>query len=295
VAEAPARRPVAAVVVNYNAASHLVPCVKSLLADGVDEVVVADNGSVDGSDRVLEAAGLPVRFLPTGANRGYGGGANFGLAATRADLVVVCNSDLVVKPGSIPALISAVEGDERRAIAGPRIVDPDGSLYPSARTFPALGDAMGHAFLGLVAPRNRWSARYKMLDWDHAEITDVDWVSGACFLVRRSAFEELGGFDESYFMYSEDVDLCWRAWHAGWRVTYQPAAEVVHDQGVSTDRRPYRMIAEHHRSLMRFAWRTTPGWRRLLLPVVAFGLVARTLLAWAQRARPGPGPRSRPE
>lgn len=279
--------PVAAVVVNYNAAGHLVPCVSSLLAEGLGEVVIVDNASVDGSERVLAESGLPARFVPTGANLGYGAGANVGIRLTRADLVLVCNPDLVVEPGSVQALTRALLADPRRAIVGPRIVSADGSLYPSARTFPALGDAIGHAFLGLVAPRNRWSARYKMLGWDHAAPAEVDWVSGACFLGRRAALEELGGFDESYFMYSEDVDLCWRAWKAGWKVAYEPAATVRHDQGVSADRHPYRMIAEHHRSLMRFAYRTTRGWRRALLPLVAAGLVLRTVLAWAQRYRLG--------
>lgn len=282
-AETSALPSAAAVVVNYNAASHLVACVESLLGEGLDPVVVVDNDSVDGSREILAASGLPARFIPTGRNLGYGGGANVGIRATTSDLVLVCNADLVVEPGLLGRLAAALEEDPRLGIAGPRLRNPDGSLYPSARTFPALGDAIGHAFLGLVAPRNRWSARYKMLGWDHATRTEVDWVSGACFLARRSTLAELAGFDEAYFMYSEDVDLCWRAWKAGWRVVYEPAAAALHVQGVSTNRHPYRMIAEHHRALLRFAWRTTRGWRRALLPLVAAGLVLRTLLAWAQR------------
>ena len=275
---------VAAVVVNYNAASHLVACVESLCAEGVADIVVADNASRDDSARLLGESGLPARFVPTGRNRGYGGGANFGMAASDSELVLVCNADVEVCPGAVTALVAAIDAEPDVAIVGPRILDPDGSLYPSARSFPALGDALGHAFLGLVAPGNRWSARYKLLGWDHASRADVDWVSGACFVARREAMDRLGGFDESYFMYSEDVDLCWRAWRAGWRVAYEPAAAVVHVQGVSTDRHPYRMIVEHHRSLLRFARRTTNGWRVALLPLVAAGLAVRAALACAQRA-----------
>lgn len=282
--EDPAVATVAAVVVNYNAAAHLVPCVRSLLAEQIEEVVVIDNASVDDSESVLVASGLPVRFIPTGGNLGYGAGANVGIGETSSDLLLICNPDLVVEPGLLSRLTEALESDPRRAIVGPKVISPDGSLYPSARTFPALGDAIGHAFLGLVAPRNRWSSQYKMLGWDHAAPAEVDWVSGACFLARRQALEELAGFDEAYFMYSEDVDLCWRAWKAGWRVAYEPSARVVHVQGVSADRHPYRMIAEHHRSLLRFAVRTTVGWRRALLPVVAGGLGLRMVLAWVQRA-----------
>ncbi|HZT65596.1 MAG TPA: glycosyltransferase family 2 protein [Acidimicrobiales bacterium] len=291
-AEYPAAE-VAAVIVNYNAGGHLMDCVRSLRAEGVDEIVVVDNGSVDGSERAVAESEPDAVVLSQTRNRGYGGGANVGIRHSSAPLVLVCNPDLTVEPGALKALVAALEADERRAVVGPRIVDPEGSLYPSARTFPALGDALGHALLGLIAPGNRWSRRYKLLDWDHAQPAEVDWVSGACFLARRVALDELGGFDESYFMYSEDVDLCWRAWKAGWRIAYEPAATVVHVQGVSADRRPYRMIAEHHRSLFRFAWRTTEGPRRLLLPFVALGLALRAAMAAAQRLAEGPLERRR--
>ena len=98
-----------------------------------------------------------------------------------------------------------------------------------------------------------------MNDWDHASARTVDWVSGACFLARRSAWEEVGGFDRAYFMYLEDVDLCWRLGSAGWAVAYEPAAQVVHVQGVSADRHPYRMLLAHHVSMWRFARRATPA------------------------------------
>lgn len=281
-AEAPAG--VSAVVVNYNARDHLLACVRSLRAEGIAEVVVADNASADGSAEALAAADPAARVLATGGNLGYGRAANRGAALATGDYLLVMNSDAVLVPGALEALATALDGDERVAIVGPRIERPDGTLYPSARTFPALGDAMGHAFLGLVAPANRFTRRYRMLDWDHARFSTVDWVSGSCFLTRRSRWNELGGFDESYFMYVEDVDLCWRARRAGWEVAYAPAAVVVHAQGVSADQHPYRMIVEHHRALLRFATRSSAGWRRLLLPVVAAGLAARTVLAWAERA-----------
>ncbi|HEV2368357.1 MAG TPA: glycosyltransferase family 2 protein [Acidimicrobiales bacterium] len=274
----------AAIVVNYNTGAYLLRCVRGLTEDGVGEVVVVDNASTDGSIELLEEAGLPVRVIRSGDNRGYGGGANIGINATESELVLVANADLEVKPGGVARLVVALDTEPELGIVGPRITAPDGALYPSARTFPNLADSIGHAFLGIIAPGNRWSRRYKMLDWDHGTAARVDWVSGACFVARREVIEKLGGFDEDYFMYGEDVDLCWRARQAAWEVGYEPRAEVVHVQGVSADRHPYRMIAEHHRSLLRFADRTTVGWRRTLLPVVAVGLVLRTVMAWAQRA-----------
>ncbi|MBW3615884.1 MAG: glycosyltransferase family 2 protein [Actinobacteria bacterium] len=281
---------VSAVVVNYNARDHLLECVAALRAEGVVDVVVADNASVDGSEEALLAADPDVGYHQTGANLGYGAAANRAAARTEptTNYLLCMNPDAVLEPGSLKALVETLESRREVGLVGPRIERPDGTLYPSARTFPALGDAVGHAFLGLVWPDNPFTRRYRMLDWDHGVAADVDWISGACFLIRRTTWEALGGFDEAYFMYAEDVDLCWRAGRAGWKVTYEPAARVVHVQGVSTDRHPYRMIAEHHRALFRFASRTTHGRERLLLPLMAVGLVVRTPLAWLHRLSAGP-------
>ncbi len=275
---------VSAVVVNYKARDHLLECVRSLRAEGVDDVVVADNDSRDGSQEALAASDPEARFLPTGANLGYGTAANRAATLTVGDLLLVCNSDVVLEPGAVKAMTAVLAVDRRVALVGPRVENLDGSLYPSPRTFPDLGVALGHAFLGQVAPKNRFTRTYRMLDWDHARTLEADWVSGSCFLVRREAWVGLGGFDEAYFMYAEDVDLCWRANRAGWKVAFEPAARVMHAQGVSTDQRPYRMIVEHHRSLLRFWRRTTTGPRAALVPVVAAGLVVRSGLACVQRA-----------
>ena len=273
-----------AVIVNYNARDHLLECIRTLRADGHTEIVVADNESHDGSLAALAGAGPDVMSFPTGANLGFGTAANRGVERSSGDLVMILNPDTLVEPGTTKALVAALENDPTLAAVGPRVDTPDGSLYPSARRFPALGVAAGHAFLGLVSPANRFTRRYRMLDWDHTTAGEVDWVSGTCMLVRRSTFEAVGGFDERYFMYVEDVDLCWRLREAGWRIGYEPAGRVIHTIGVSSELAPYRMILAHHRSLMRFARRTTAGPHQVLLPVIGAGLAVRTVLAWAQRA-----------
>ena len=276
---------VAAVIVNYNARELLLTCIRSLRAEGVADIVVADNASVDGSEAAVRAADPNVDYHQTGGNLGYGTGANRGAATLDAGIeyLLVLNPDTEVEPGTVKALREALDQDPKRGIAAPRIEEPDGTLYPSARTFPNLVDSIGHAFLGMFMPNNPFTRRYRMLDWDHAEPAEVDWVSGSCFMIRRETWNDIGGFDESYFMYAEDVDLCWRAHKAGWKVVYEPGALVVHIQGASTDRHPYWMIAEHHKALFRFASRTTTGWQRLLLPVMALGLAIRTPLAWVHR------------
>ncbi len=291
----------AAVVVNYEAGELLTVCVRSLLADdslGTPEVVVVDNGSTDGSIATLRAA-LPdhlagpladVRVITPGRNLGYAAAANVGIAATTAPVVAVCNPDLDVAPGTGAAMVARLDAEPDLAALGPRIENPDGTLYPSARRDPGMGDAIGHALFGLVAPRNRFTRRYRQLDVDPARPRDVDWVSGAMLFLRRSALTSVGGWDERYFMYMEDVDLCWRLRRLGWRVAYEPGGRATHVQGASTARTPYRMIAEHHRSAYRFAERRWRGVRRLFLIPAACFLAVRAAVEICARAlgsRPG--------
>jgi N-acetylglucosaminyl-diphospho-decaprenol L-rhamnosyltransferase len=280
-------REVDAVVVNYNAGSALLDCVHSLRAEGVESIVVVDNDSSDGSLDTLAGADADVRIVRTGVNLGYGRAVNRGAACCDRPYLLILNPDVVVEPGTVKSLVAALERDLTLAAVGPRVEETNGQLYPSARRFPDLAVAAGHAFLGFVAPDNRFSRAYKLADFDHSRSGVVDWISGSCLLARRTAFEAVSGFDEAYFMYAEDVDLCWRWGRAGWRVGYEPAGRVVHIGGLCADQTPYRMILEHHRSLWRFARTTTTGPGRLALPLVAAGLAVRTPLAWAQRAVDG--------
>jgi N-acetylglucosaminyl-diphospho-decaprenol L-rhamnosyltransferase len=276
---------VAAVVVDYDAGELLSGCVTSLLSEGVGRVVVVENGAPGGARAALGPAGDAVEMVVPGRNVGYGAGANRGIAATAdCEYVLVCNPDLRVHAGAVAELAAVLDAEPAWAVVGPRIVDPGGEVYPSVRRFPSMTDAAGHALLALFKPDNPFSRRYRPMDAGGDGLSEADWVSGACFLVRRSAMEELGGFDESYFMFAEDMDLCWRAHRAGWGVGVQPAAVVTHAEGVSRRRHPYRMLLAHHRSALHFAVRTTEGWRRLALPLAAVVLGSRLLAACATEA-----------
>jgi N-acetylglucosaminyl-diphospho-decaprenol L-rhamnosyltransferase len=272
-----------AVVVNYNAGEVLARCVASLRQGGITDIVVVDNGSSDGSDGIAETPERPCRLVRSPRNRGYGAGANLGAGSCRRELLFICNPDLVVEPGAIERLTEALDAHLDVAVAGPMLLETDGSVYPSGRTFPDLTDALGHGFVGLFWPDNPWTRRYRLLGAEQHRAREADWVSGAGFLVRHDAFDAVGGFDEAYFMYVEDVDLCWRLHRAGWGVWYEPSARVVHEQGRSTSREPYRMLVAHHRSIMRFAVRSTKGRRRVWLPLVAVALGARLVLACGER------------
>ncbi len=286
-----ARRRWAAVVVSYNYGDLLVPCVRSILAEtsaGPPDVVVVDNGSTDGSDVALVAE-PDARLVRAPGNVGYARGANLGISVTDAPVVAVLNGDIELVAGVAAAMLTALAADPRLGAVGPRVLNPDGSVYPSARSEPGLGVALAHAVLGLVWRTNPWTRRYRQLDADATTGRDVDWISGAAVWLRREALDDVGGWDERYFMYMEDVDLCLRLRNAGWRVAFEPAGAVVHAQGASTSQRPYRMIAEHHRSVWRFAARRYRGWRRVLLPPLAAVLALRCVAAMAQHAWGRPG------
>jgi N-acetylglucosaminyl-diphospho-decaprenol L-rhamnosyltransferase len=161
--------------------------------------------------------------------------------------------------------------------------NPDGTVYPSGRRFPGLLGGLGHAFVSLVAPDNRFSRRYRMDDWDRTTSRTVDWVSGAAMLMPRAAFDAVGGFDERFPLYAEELDIATRMRDAGWHVVFTPVAEVIHAVGVSTggDRRPHRLVVMHSDSLFRYyARHRAGGWRRLTLPAVWLALRARAELSW---------------
>jgi N-acetylglucosaminyl-diphospho-decaprenol L-rhamnosyltransferase len=272
------------VVVDYHSGEALVRCVESLREAGAGRVVVVDNAVPPGRARRALGAAHDVEVIETGRNLGYGSGANRGAGVSTADLLVICNPDVVVDREALAKLKIAVECDRDLAIVGPLVLEPGGTRYPSARRFPSLVEGAGHALAGLLAPGNRFSRRYRMDDLNTGRTMNVDWVSGSFMLVRRQVFEELGGFDETYFMYGEDVDLCWRAHRAGWGVAYVPSASVTHQGGVTTKRVPYRMLVAHHRSALRFAGRSLSGPRRLALPAIAAALGIRLVAEVAREA-----------
>jgi N-acetylglucosaminyl-diphospho-decaprenol L-rhamnosyltransferase len=269
----------AAVVVNYEAGRSLTACVASLLADasggGPPEVVVVDNGSADGSVAQLHAAFPDVPVVDPDANLGYGRAANLGIAATRAPVVAVVNPDAEVAPGTAAAVLGRFDADDRLAAVGPQLLNPDGTTYPSARSAPSLGDAVGHALLGTVVPDNRFTQSYRQLDADPEVARDVEWISGAAIWLRRAALDEVGGWDERFFLFFEDVDLCRRLGVDGWRISYEPGGHAMHAVGGSRARRPLRSIYEHHRAAYQYADKWWHGPRRMLLPVAAGFLAAR--------------------
>ncbi len=246
-------------------------------------IVVADNLPSEG-----DAAGIAAEFgadyLALPDNPGYGGAVNAGAAQLPASVewLLVVNPDAALAPGSLDTLAKRGASDQLIGAVGPLIRNADGSIYPSARAVPSLRTGVGHAMLGPVWPGNPWTRAYRKDSEETPHVRDAGWLSGSCELVRRSAFDEIGGFDEGYFMYFEDVDLGVRLTRAGYRNVYEPAAEVVHTGAHSTGQASERMIRAHHESARRFLARKYPG--PLLWPVrVALSLGLRLRSAWILR------------
>jgi N-acetylglucosaminyl-diphospho-decaprenol L-rhamnosyltransferase len=261
---------VAAVIVDFHAGQALDDCVDSLHANGVTDIVVVENGE-EGST-LPSLSGQQVVLVVPKLNLGYGRGVNRGVAAApNRRYLLVSNPDVVVHIGAVAALVDFLDEHPNVAIVGPEIVRPDGSVYPSQRVFPNFWLAGLHALLAPLWPSNPFTRRYRSPRKDGS----VDWVSGAFFLARRDRFEEVGGFDERYFMFAEDMALCWQMRVHGHDVAATSNALVTHIEGVSRARASREMLIAHHRSAMRFEWQTASGGRRILAPIATLVLGLR--------------------
>jgi N-acetylglucosaminyl-diphospho-decaprenol L-rhamnosyltransferase len=281
------------VTVTYSPGPHLDRFLASLAlaTDRPVRTVMADNGSTDGSPEAALERFDDVELFRTGANLGYGSAVNRAVAeclppaAESAEFFIVANPDVQWGPGSIDALIEAAQRWPRAGALGPLIRDPDGSVYPSARHLPSLVRGGMHAVVGPLWKNNPWTATYRQEREEPSERT-VGWLSGACLLLRREAFAAIGGFDERYFMYMEDVDLGDRLGRAGWLNVYVPSAEILHDKGHSTGRDPARNLAAHHVSTYTYLADRYTGWLNApLRAIMKAALLARTRMVVGRSRR----------
>jgi N-acetylglucosaminyl-diphospho-decaprenol L-rhamnosyltransferase len=223
------------VVVSYNSAGTLRAAVEPLAADGDVNVVVVDNASADHSTGTV--ADLGVTVLALTENHGFAYGCNRGWREGSAPTVLFLNPDARIGPDSLRLLVSALDADPTVGIVAPAISDEHGSPEFSLRRFPRLRSTFARAFfLHRVWPNASWTDEVVRDADAYRQAGDVEWVSGACMLVRRSLLDRLGGWDEGFFLYGEDVDLCRRAWDAGYRVRFEPSAHASHVGGVSAPR-----------------------------------------------------------
>jgi N-acetylglucosaminyl-diphospho-decaprenol L-rhamnosyltransferase len=261
---------VSAVVVDYHAGDALGACIDSLHANGVTHVVVVENGEEGSSPPAL--AQRDVVLVTPRLNLGYGRGVNRGAAAgARLEYLLVSNPDVEMHENSVALMVAYLDSHPGVGLVGPQILRPDRTVYPSQRVFPNFWLAGLHALLSPVWPANPATRRYRSARADGS----VDWVSGACFMVRRDVFEAVGGFDERYFMFAEDMALCWQVREVGSTVASIREATVTHLEGLSRSRESRAMLIAHHRSALRFEWQTAKGFRRVLAPVASLVLGLR--------------------
>ena len=279
---------IAFIVVTYTSGDTLDDFIASVPASTTRpyRIYLSDNGSTDGAPEAAVTRWPNVTLVLNNANLGYGRGVNRAAAILpdSVEWIAVCNPDSRLEPGSMDTLIELGIGDPQIGSLGPQIVGEDGEVYPSARRLPSLRSGVGHALFALPWPSNPWTHSYHSPGRERTDGTFVaGWLSGACVLVRRDAFRQIGGFDEDFFMYFEDVDLGLRLRKSHWVNVYAPQSRVVHIGGTSTRKQAATMIRAHHASAYLYLAKTHPGW--YLAPVrwvLYWGLAARSW--WLRRA-----------
>ncbi|MCC6546168.1 glycosyltransferase [Candidatus Sumerlaeota bacterium] len=245
------------IVVNFNCRGLLRDCLESLAGAAPQrelEIIVVDNASSDGAPQMVREQFPHVKLIANADNRGFTHANNQGIEIARGRYMLLLNNDTRVLPAAFEKAIAWMDRNPDAGAAGLKLLNEDGSLQLSCRRFPSFSQALfnRHSALTRIFPANKFSREYLMTDFRHDRIQDVDWVSGACLMLRREIHEQIGGLDERFFMYSEDVDYCYRVWAAGHRVVYLPFARVTHLIGQSSRRNRALTIRERHRSMYRF-------------------------------------------
>lgn len=274
---------ISVVIVNWNAKEFLEGCLRSVFSSNGRlslEVLVVDNASADGSAAMVRQLFPNVRVISNGVNRGFAKANNQGILSSRGRYILLLNPDTVVFPGALDSLVAYLEANPTAGAVGPRMFGPTGETLESFSHFPGLRLLLRGIAIVITGKYHK-DEQLKSL-----EPRQVDWVGGACLMVRREALEQVGLLDEEFFMYWEEADLCRRLAQRKWKTYYVPESQVVHYQGRSAAK------AEDHvlihgvllqawgRSADWFLKKHYPGWMRILFRVIVLGFAAVSLLFW---------------
>ncbi len=244
--------PLSIIVVNWNTRNLLAGCLASVMETAGDldpEVWVVDNASSDGSAAMVRERFPQVRLIENVQNIGFARANNQALAQADGRYLLLLNSDTIVKPGALRALVEFMDAHPDAGAVGARLLNADGSLQPSCH--PMLTPWREFWRL-LFLETMRRCATYDMARWDVDTPRQVEVIKGACLMVRREALDQVGQLDEGYFMYTEEVDLCYRLAQAGWKLYWVPQAQVVHYDGQSAKQVAERMYVQLYRSKVQF-------------------------------------------
>jgi len=278
---------VSIIIVNFNAGDHLVSCVASILnAPDQAEIIVVDNDSRDDSIEKLDAAFGDTKqlyIIRNTANLGFARACNIGTQQASGAYLLYLNPDCLINDYTIPALVAALEQLPDAGMAGGRLMNPDGTEQPGGRrNIPSPWRAFVR-LSGLYRLKNRYPDIFPDFLMYQEEVPDnevaVEAVSGACMMVPRRTINEVGGFDEAYFLHVEDLDWCVRIRQKGWKILFVPEAEVVHSKGACSNDRPVFVEWHKHLGLTRFYWRFF-GHRYfgVFMPVITIGVWSHFLL-----------------
>lgn len=274
------------IIVNWNTRRLLADCLRSIYQAAAElpiEVIVVDNGSQDGSPEMVAEEFPQVALISNLENRGFARANNQGMQIAQGKYLLLLNTDTLIKDGALRTLCDYMEADCRAGALGPQLLNADGSLQPSGRSYPTLISALGEV---LPAPQSwRRKLRGPLERRDYGQVCEVDEISGAAMCLRRKALDQVGLLDEAFFFLGEDVDLCWRLKKAGWRIIYLPQAQVVHYWGGSSPKsensrhsllaqRAYLLLFRKHHNHCQAS----------LLKAVLFAVTGFKLAKWLLRA-----------
>lgn len=261
-------------IVNYNTRRDLRSCLDSISADPPGEVIVIDNGSTDGSVEMVSAEYPRVHLIVNLVNVGYGAAANQAVRQANGETVLLLNSDTRIPPGTWRTLHAYLNKHPRAAIVGPRILNANGTPATSCFPFPgALDFLVSESSLAKIIQQLPVARSMYLRTWDHGRARIVPWVLGAALGIRKTAFETVNGFDPAFFMYMEEVDLCYRLSRAGWQVHFTPSAAITHFGGTSTAQYRTAMAKQLYLSRFHF-YRKHYTWQQR----IPFWLVTRYVL-----------------
>jgi N-acetylglucosaminyl-diphospho-decaprenol L-rhamnosyltransferase len=269
------------VIVSYNVRDLLRDCLRTL-AD--QRVIVVDNASADGSAAMVRTEFPTVELIANTDNRGFAAACNQGIATSTEDFVLILNPDTLVTAAALRKLSDIMQAEPRTGACGPRILNPNGSLQPSCRRFPTLPRLLLDEFsFGKLFPRSKFFGDYRMTWWAHDEPREVDQLMGAALLLRRKALEQVGVFDERFFMYFEEVDLCVRLHNAGWKILFVPDAQVMHHGGQSARQELPEATLYRYRSLGAFYRKHYPAWHWTVLKMAIGVAVSMRVILYTFR------------
>jgi GT2 family glycosyltransferase len=244
------------IIVNWNVKDLLAQCLNSIYLQtrGQEvEIIVIDNASSDGSAEMVRSEFPRVRLIVNQQNQGFAKSCNKGIEIARGPFLLFLNPDTVILPHTLQKTVQFLKENTDVGMVGCKIVNPDGSLQYSCRSFPSLWNYFSESlFLHKIFPKNRWTGKFYGTSFPHDRVADVDVVLGAFMMSTKDVLDEVGCFDERFFIYSEETDLCYRLKERGKRVCFFPSAEIIHYGRASASQYPVEMFEEDHRSRFLF-------------------------------------------